>query len=689
MISSGGYREKRKRGFTYKQKNEGESMMSNTKICSVRNAMLCMCFLVAFCLAGPGIAQDTEELMELSLEKILDMEVTTVSKFAEKLFNAPGVITVVTRDELNRFGGTTLKDILERVPSLIGSTVYMTDRSTIAARGDQVLASSSHVLLLINGRPVRESLEGGIKSEIYESFPVNIIEKIEVIRGPGSVLYGSNAISAVINVITESAEKSAMTVTGIAGQAGAWGTQAEAKLKSGDLRIVASGRYMKKADWETDFTYGNVVTPVDTQVTVKNNIPNEGLGTYGEISYKNVRLMGSYTEWKHFFYVTDYATVFPFPTYGGSKWTKGFADLGYGLQVNDQWHMDFNVTYTRSTFKTEAWPNTNRDSYEMVAEWSNSYNPNDKLGIAFGGLYNFFDGREWGPGVTFTDASRYSIGAYAQVNYALIRNLNVITGVQANKVENIDLDIVPRAGLIWNPVESINLKVLYSQAFRAPSINELTINFPEMQGNPNLTPEKVSTLDFGVNFQGDQVQTGINFFYTQQKDIIFQNRDMSVVPAPMYWNGVEVDFMGVEFEGKYYINRKLFITGSMLYQTNENQDGIENVTPIANLGAKGGISYKSRGLTVSVFNIYQGDLDDMYKTAYNPSPGAYNKLNLYARLNFNELLNPNMKPGISVFLQVDNLLDEEIWLPDWGLTLGKSIPVNPGRAIYAGVDVSL
>lgn len=650
----------------------------------------CLCLFLVFCMSAPSFAQDTEELMALSLEEILNMDVTTVSKFAEKLFNAPGVITVVSRDEIDRFGGTTLKDVLERVPSLIGSTVYMTDRSTIAPRGDQVLASSSHVLLLINGRPVRESLEGGIKSEMYESFPVNIIEKIEVVRGPGSVLYGSNAISAVINIITESAKSNGFAVSGLAGQGGAYGTQAKANVRSGDFSMVASGRFMKKADWETDYSYTNVVTPTDTTVTVPITVPNEGLGSYVGVTYKNFSLMGSHNEWKNYYFVADYATALPFPTWGVSNWSKSFGNLGYDLDISDQWAMNFNVTYTRSTFKTESWPNTSRDSYEMVAEWSNTYNPSERMGLVFGGLYNYFSGEEWGPDVTYTDANRYSLGAYAQVNYRILQSLNVITGLQANKVEEIDLDVVPRAGLIWNPVTRINVKALYSQAFRAPSINELSINFPEMQGNPDLTPEKVNTLDLGVNYQGEQIQAGVNFFHTQQEDVIFQNRDLTVVSAPMYWNGVEVEFTGVEFEGKYYINRNVFLTGSMLYQTNEDKGSVENVTPIANLGVKSGISYKSdKGLTLSLFNVYQGDLDEKYDTRVNPGPEAYNMLNMYARVNVRRFFNLDTRPDVSLFIQADNLLDEEIWLPDWGLSPGKSIPVNPGRAVYAGLDLSL
>jgi outer membrane receptor for ferrienterochelin and colicin len=89
------------------------------------------------------------------LKDLLNTPVITVSKSAESSSDAPGVISVISQDELLRFGGTNLKDILERVPGLIGSGVYFTDRTTIAARGDQIQPSSAHVLLLVNGRPVR------------------------------------------------------------------------------------------------------------------------------------------------------------------------------------------------------------------------------------------------------------------------------------------------------------------------------------------------------------------------------------------------------------------------------------------------------------------------------------------------------------------------------------------------------
>jgi outer membrane cobalamin receptor len=94
------------------------------------------------------------------------------------------------------------------------------DSSLIAVRGDQTRANAGHILILINGRPVREILEGGVSSDILESFPINILERIEVVKGPGSVLYGSDAFSGVINLITKKAEGEDFGVSAAGGAAG-------------------------------------------------------------------------------------------------------------------------------------------------------------------------------------------------------------------------------------------------------------------------------------------------------------------------------------------------------------------------------------------------------------------------------------------------------------------------------------
>ena len=105
--------------------------------------------LFGLCLAGIAAAQVASQtlpssggsdLASLDLESLLDTQVITASKFSENLADAPGIISVITQDELRRFGGITLQEVLQRVPGLSLTSAYFTDRSLVAARGDQTAA---------------------------------------------------------------------------------------------------------------------------------------------------------------------------------------------------------------------------------------------------------------------------------------------------------------------------------------------------------------------------------------------------------------------------------------------------------------------------------------------------------------------------------------------------------------------
>ena len=157
-------------------------------------------------------------LFSLSLADLSKLRITTVSKKSELTLEAPGVVNVVTASEIRAFGATDIKDVLLRVPNL-----YIFDSSTFSASGVNMRAGSSqhinnHVLYLINGRPLRESQNGGLHTDINLLLPVNSLERIEIIRGPGSVLYGSSAFNSTINFITKKAEKNTQaTVNGMQG----------------------------------------------------------------------------------------------------------------------------------------------------------------------------------------------------------------------------------------------------------------------------------------------------------------------------------------------------------------------------------------------------------------------------------------------------------------------------------------
>jgi outer membrane receptor for ferrienterochelin and colicins len=646
--------------------------------------VLCAAVIAVASLTPPLFSQENNE-PELSLKNLLDLDVTTVSKSAEKQSDAPGIISILTRDEIVRFGGTTLRDILERVPGLIGCSGYMVDRSIISARGDQIRSNSGHVLLLINGRPARD-IQSGISSELYETFPVNIIERIEVIKGPGSVLYGSDAYSAVINVITEKAEKNSLSATGLAGTGGAYGTSEGVTFRSGDLGIVAAGRYLKKTEWKTPYT---ALTPdplnpyVPPHYTTTNvSIPDRGAGAYIGANYKGLSIMAAYNEWTTQYFASGLSNI--------NQYKKSFNNLGYDAKVSENWNMDVNITCTYTELNPAAIAKS--ASYNLLAEWTNAINLTDKARLIVGGLFNNNDCRETStePYILdrlLVDKNMSGYGLYAQVDYRLLESLKLIGGLQANKNEDIKMNAVPRVGLIWYPHSRLSVKTLYSEAFKAPYITELFFDHPTIQGNPNLKPEKVGTIDIGASYQGDKIQAGVNFFQSRQTNII--QMDFSRGVPGTYSNMGKVDFWGVEFEGKWYFDKSLYVNGSVLYQENKDGNGNKNVTPVANLGTKAGISYVwDKGITVGLFDIYQGTISNKFMNALNPDQGAYNLLHLHSDFNINKLFTMEFKPGFSLIINVDNLFDKKRYVYALGDAYPNVMPGNPGRAIYCGLNVT-
>ncbi len=634
-----------------------------------------------------SMASSTDDLMEMSLEDLMNVTVTTTSKTEEKLSDAPGVISVVTRDEMERFGARSLRDVLMRMPSVNLSAFYMTDRSAVTIRGIQY-SSPNHILLLINGRPVREALEAGIKGETLESFPVAAIEKIELIRGPGSVIYGSNAFSGVINVITKGAEENKTQVSVHGGMPGSVKTSNSVAYKIGDLGIVAGGQYNYTENWELTFqSQDDLFTDF--------SIPDNGYGSYLELSFKNITYMTSYNHWQNHYAMQKYMPPPPAPVfagvhaYGEGSWEKWFNDLGYKQAINKMWDMEFNLTYTQSWLTVDSFPAPHRNSYDLTGEWTNYIHPTKSLNFLIGFSGNKVEGTEesgFPTNLTTTiDDAQYRYSGFIQADYKIISQLKLLAGIQANKADGIELDINPRLGLIWAPADIVNVKALYSNAFRAPSMFELYLDHPTLQGTDDLDPEKIKTIDLGVNIQTDRISFGINNFYSRVEQVIWQKQN-AAPPHEFANQEVATTFFGGELEFKYFITKELMLLGSGMYQKN-NTKGLEgNAMPVPETTGKVGISYASKGLTASAFNIFEGKLHERYNASYNKTREAFNLLNVNAKYEISRLLKLN-GPVITLDLEAYNLLDEEVWLPAGGQATNYTLPEVQGASYYGGLTV--
>jgi outer membrane receptor for ferrienterochelin and colicin len=614
----------------------------------------------------------------MDLDALLNTKVTTASKFAEKLSEAPSDMSVVSKDELRRFGGMTLLEILERVAGLTGSSAFFADRSMVAARGDQTRTDSGHILILMNGRPVREVLEGGVSSDILESFPVGLLERIEVIKGPGSVLYGSDAYSGVINLITQTAEGSGVHASGSGGGAGEAAGSEEAGFERGGLHIVEGGQYHRMPPWNTVFQ--SFHSPTNLAYSQNATLRDDGEGAYVGVDYKGLRFMSSYTAVEEASFVRGIV--------GDVRTKRGFGDLGYRLQAASKWEMSFNFTYTRDVLDAPEYPEAHRDANEADLEWTNfvTFSENDRL--TFGAVLNHIQGTEmyYGeqPALMVEDGKRWGSGFYVQHEHRLTDDLKLVGGLQANKIGALALSVVPRAGVLWNPAQHFTLKALYGGAFRAPSLDETGLNHPGLKGDPNLVPETVGTLDLIASYQSNRVLGSVDYFHSKENHLIFE--DGSTLPAHYYNLDAPATFQGIDSEGKYYLRQDWFLMGSVLYQLNHDS-AVANLSAIPSLGAKAGVSYSANdGADVSLFDAYQGHIDG-YAASINPRPVASHSVSVQARYDLTKRWLKSSAQGMALFVHGDDLTNSQIWLPALGTNSPNTIPVVRGRTIYFGIEV--
>lgn len=180
-----------------------------------------------------------QELYDLSIEELLNIEVTTASRYKQSIIDAPGVISVLTAEEIQQFGAMNLFEILNRMPNVISSIGYSLD--VVSIRGGDFNAWSGRIAYLIDGIPIRNVGGNGTYYNLLYSFPISRIKQIEVIRGPGSVLYGTNAFDGVINIITKDGSNEEVSINTNVGQYNTSLVDVSVGNEKGDLKYHVSG----------------------------------------------------------------------------------------------------------------------------------------------------------------------------------------------------------------------------------------------------------------------------------------------------------------------------------------------------------------------------------------------------------------------------------------------------------------
>ncbi|MDF2178908.1 TonB-dependent receptor plug domain-containing protein [Aliiglaciecola sp. CAU 1673] len=622
-------------------------------------------------------AQQASQLFEMSLDELLNVSVTTPGKFAQSLDAAPGVTTVITREEIQSLGAGSLYEVLERAPAvqMMGSFFYPQNLAVI--RGMQLTHASNEVLILLNGRPMRDSFTGGENFAFFTAFPIDSLKHIEIIRGPGSVLYGSNAFAGVINLVT--LEKQAEPkVTLAAGSEGRQALELQSGWQGEEGNLNLFFRGFKEDGWQFS-ALDNGAQPGQFDAGEKNH----SLLVTANIGGLEINALHAYSEQDFWGSVSSW-TSGPAQDERQASSRRALLDVGYSLEISEPLTLDLNAGYASSDFSHYNY-DASSDNYLLEAMLD--YQMADAGRWLMGGTL-WHQSIDTTPGLSVAPIPAFSQNWYSFYAQYQSRNqtpLNWYLGTQINKVENVDANTEFRAGIVYQLDAKQGLKLDYGGAFRAAYAVETQFdliiccddqgnNRGGLRGNPALEPEQVDTLQAQYFRTEGGHRYALSVFYSELSELVERQRAADRVLD--FVNRGSLDVYGLELEGRYILDASQF-NYSYSYQKNKNH-GVDDFSLMPNHLVKWSyLWHGSQDWSAAIHHtwssgFHSNSIRNPNTFVVNPEPGAYHLLGLTVTRHFQI----GTKQA-ELSLTADNVLDEDIYQPE---IAGRTINSHPARA---------
>ncbi len=681
-----------------------------------------LAFLFSFTMNTPLLAQEKEEevedVMDMALEDLLNVEITTAGKQAEKISDVPASVVVYTRADIERYGYMSLDEILENVPGIYPMDQRSLAGKTFGVRGFWTAFANSTILLVNGVRMERLGTDGAVYPGL--TVPVEAIDRIEVIRGPMSVIYGAGAFYGVINVITNdvSGDKPGQLAV-------SYGMEKTTRIavrtagKNDDFIYALNFGYYDTAG--PDLTFSDMST-----VDVSEFSPHTSSDGLFDVDAKFFNLFGSYKG----FYASatfdldsrGHMVYFP-PASSGVEQHRTYTavSFGYNGELSEKFSVDAKMTYHKGSIKTDwDWLTPPggvnlggdynfRDDFEL--ELNTYYRPNEKLNITFGLFYKKIIKEQLQAFIPIIEQV-YRIGmydpietraAFLQANWAPSKKLRIVLGARFEQVGEYSVyhianpygsgqvkaegtfthdtfEFIPRAAVIFSLNDKNFIKFFYGKAINVPTFYHT--GGQAAAGQPGLAPEFIQTFELNyLAALSDKLTLNASLFYNDLDNLITQVPYVDEETGA--WIGVaenagKMTTTGVELSIKSKLSDKFRLELSGIYQkTKDKRPGLEDVTVayapefLAYLKASYAFSKKAN---FAVTGRYVGGMEAFYDVlgAARIGQGVDGYFSLSAYLRFNDLFSKGWFLGI----KCANLLDELYRYPTF--TLQSDLVGNTG-----------
>lgn len=620
-----------------------------------------------------SFSQDLDSLLNMSaftaeseLQKALNKGTTVSSSKALTLRETPGIISVMSSEEIQNTGARDLTDLLRLIPGFdIAQDLQFAQG--ISLRGNW--SNEGKVLVMMDGQPFNELLYQTVA--VGNRFPVDAIERIEIIRGPGSAIYGGSAEYGVINIITKAAESlNGVEVYGMGGfHAGAVGrTNAGLMFAKRSDKFAFDASVFKGKGIVSDQTFdGFALSEVTNSDPMNLNVGLRVGGLaframYDEYEtsdpYQFITFNNFYSDLRYTWKASSKLSIIPqLKYYNQVPWRWGDAESG---------DLEFESRATRMHSQLEA-----------------VYDISRKVNVNAGVLYFTDQATDLLESDMYQGENTFELNNFAVFAQGLIQHrlFNATIGFRYEKSNRYDAAFVPRLALT-KKIENFHFKVLYSQAFRAPSIQNINL-----ARTGTIKPEKSNVFEFEFGYQfTPEMLLAVNAYSLTTRDILtYGSEGEGSDFVEWYENATKMGTRGLEL---IYNIRKKGWYANFSYSFSQAIGGDETVeTYLVSQTTKqytGMLAHKvtlnssfaiTKGLTVNPSFIYGGkryaftELDE-------DGFGVANELDPY--LLANVFLNyRNVLPGLTAGIGVYDILDAQPELPQ--AYNGGYMPI-PGRS---------
>lgn len=568
-------------------------------------------------------AQTTTEESNIELKEV----VVTGSPTRVEAKTLPNTITIIGRNEIEESEESAILPILNgRVPGLFVSERGITGFGVGDGAGGNITmrgvggAPTTGVLMLIDGHPQYMGLFGHPLADTYIS---SDIESIEVIRGPASVLYGSNAMGGVINIITKDQKQE-----GLHGNAnlkyGSYNTQkymASAGYKKNKLTIFASlnhdqtDGHRANSDFSIYNEYLKVAYRFNSHITAQADFSLANFKASDPGADTLNALPGSKIDIERGYWAIDVANNYEkvsgiiklFSNFGNHTISDGYrsSDINNGIALHESVKLLPNNTITLGA-----------DLLQVGGDAKNVY-------------------ANQGNGVSFVDTSLTDMGIYGFVQQSLFERLTLTAGLRLQIHEAYGKHWIPSGGFAFKVADNTTWKGAFSKGFRSPTIKELYM----WKHNEDLAPEEVTSYETGIHnyFVNNRVKTELTAFWVDGTNMIV------ALPYQAPQNNGAISNKGIEFSTTIKPLPNISTTVTYAYIA---MDKPTYATPKHHLFASCSYRYKHFSLSSSL--RYINNLDTDASKAINLQ--SYTLLNGKVAYQFNS--------HISMFISANNLLNQ-------------------------------